>query len=299
MNQYKETEYIIEAKNLEEHFHVSRNFTVNAVNGVSFGIRQGEVFGLVGESGCGKSTLARMISGMYRPSRGEVYFRGVKVSGEDGNKEMIKKMNSDCQMIFQDSAAALNPRMTIKKIILEPLEIQKRKPRPEETDELVEKALGEVGLSLECKDKTPSEMSGGQRQRVSIARSLMLEPSIIIADEPIAALDISIQAQIVTLFQRLQIEKNLAFLFIAHDISMVRFISDRIGVMLKGKLVEIGKTDDIFNSPTHPYTKALLSAIHIPDPLIERNKKILTYDRDMPLGDNYLDLGEDHLVLEY
>ena len=299
MNQYKETEYIIEAKNLEEHFHVSRNFTVNAVNGVSFGIRQGEVFGLVGESGCGKSTLARMISGMYRPSRGEVYFRGVKVSGEDGNKEMIKKMNSDCQMIFQDSAAALNPRMTIKKIILEPLEIQKRKPRPEETDELVEKALGEVGLSPECKDKTPSEMSGGQRQRVSIARSLMLEPSIIIADEPIAALDISIQAQIVTLFQRLQIEKNLAFLFIAHDISMVRFISDRIGVMLKGKLVEIGKTDDIFNSPTHPYTKALLSAIHIPDPLIERNKKILTYDRDMPLGDNYLDLGEDHLVLEY
>ena len=299
MNQDKEIEYIIEAKNLEEHFYVSRNFTVNAVNGVSFGIRPGEIFGLVGESGCGKYTIARMLSGIYRPSKGEVYFRGVKVSGDYGNKEMIKEMKADCQMIFQDSAAALNPRMTLKKIILEPLEIQKRKLGIKDADILVEKALEEVGLSLEYKDKTPSEISGGQRQRVAIARGLMLEPSLIIADEPIAALDISIQAQIVTLFQKLQREKKLAILFIAHDIAMVRFISDRIGIMLKGKLVEIGKTEDIFNSPTHPYTKALLSAIHILDPLIERNRKILTYDRDLPLGDKYMDLGGDHLVLDY
>ena len=295
----KSSVYIIEAKNIEEHFHITKDFTVNAVNGISFGIKRGEIFGLVGESGCGKSTVAKLLSGIYKPSGGEVYFDGIKVSGKDGDKNQIKRMKHDCQMIFQDSAAALNPRMTVKRIILEPLKIQKKNFTSEEGFSLVREALHQVGLSEEYMEKIPSEMSGGQRQRVAIARSLMLNPNLIIADEPIAALDISIQAQIVTLFKELQKKKNFAFLFIAHDIAVVRFISDRTGVMLGGKLVEVGKTEDIFANPAHPYTKALLSAIHVPDPLFERNKKVLTYDRSTSLEDKYLDLGDEHLVLDF
>lgn len=279
-----DTEMMVELHHVKEYFRIHDQLTIRAVDDISFGIRKGEVFGLVGESGCGKSTVARLISGIYRPTAGEVLFHG------NPKKEM--------QMIFQDSAASLNPRMTVEQIILEPLWIQGRKREAASFRQRLEALLEEVGLSVDFLGKYPGALSGGQRQRVAIARSLLLQPGLIVADEPIASLDISIQAQIVTLLQRLQKENRFSLLFIAHDLSVVRLISHRVGVMLQGKLVELADTEELFRHPMHPYTKALLSAIPIPDPVLERQKTIQEYDTSQPLGETMTERAPGHFVLE-
>lgn len=279
-----DTEMMAELHHVKEYFRIHDQLTIRAVDDISFGIRKGEVFGLVGESGCGKSTVARLISGIYRPTEGEVLFHG------NPKKEM--------QMIFQDSAASLNPRMTVEQIILEPLWIQGRKREAASFRQRLEALLEEVGLSVDFLGKYPGALSGGQRQRVAIARSLLLQPGLIVADEPIASLDISIQAQIVTLLQRLQKENRFSLLFIAHDLSVVRLISHRVGVMLNGKLVELADTEELFRHPMHPYTKALLSAIPIPDPVLERQKTIQEYDTSQPLGETMTERAPGHFVLE-
>lgn len=279
-----DTEMMAELHHVKEYFRIHDQLTIRAVDDISFGIRKGEVFGLVGESGCGKSTVARLISGIYRPTEGEVLFHG------NPKKEM--------QMIFQDSAASLNPRMTVEQIILEPLWIQGRKREAASFRQRLEALLEEVGLSVDFLGKYSGALSGGQRQRVAIARSLLLQPGLIVADEPIASLDISIQAQIVTLLQRLQKEKRFSLLFIAHDLSVVRLISHRVGVMLNGKLVELADTEELFRHPMHPYTKALLSAIPIPDPVLERQKTIQEYDTSQPLGETMTERAPGHFVLE-
>lgn len=289
---------IIAAHGLKQYFKINEALTVKAVDGITFEIRRGEVFGLVGETGCGKSTVACALSGIYGPTEGEVLFEGVPVSGKNASRTQIKRLQREMQMIFQDSAASLNPRMTVEQIVLEPLRIQKRISSAVSAHESLLSMLERVGLSADYLVKRPGDLSGGQRQRVSIARSLMLDPKLLIADEPIASLDISIQAQIITLFQELQREKGFSFLFIAHDLSVVRFISDRTGVMLKGKLVELAPTEELFQKPLHPYTQSLLSAIHIPDPIQERAKKMIYYDPTMPLGTQFVEVSPEHWVLE-
>lgn len=291
-------EMIVEVKDLKQHFRISDTYTAYAVNGVSFSIYENEVFGLVGETGCGKSTIARSVSGIYTPTEGEILYRGVKVSGKSGSKEQKRLMQREVQMVFQDSAAALNPRMTVEKILMEPLKIQKRLNDKGAALARMREILNSVGMDESCITKVPSELSGGQRQRIAIARSLMLEPKLLIADEPVASLDISIQAQIINLLKRCKDEHRFSMLFIAHDLSVVRFISDRIGVMLKGQLVEMAPAEELFANPIHPYTKSLLSAIHVPDPEYERNKKIIDYDRNLPLGHTMIEHGNGHLVLE-
>lgn len=288
---------ILEVRNLKQYFRINERFTVKAVDGISFGIQEGEVLGLVGESGCGKSTVARSLTGIYNPDDGEILYDQVLVNGKQADAGKKRLMQHEIQTIFQDSAASLNPRMTVEEIILEPYRIQKVKISKEEQRKRLLDMMKQVGLSETYLTKTPGELSGGQRQRVSIARALMLNPRLVIADEPVASLDISIQAQIITLFQKMQREEKFSFLFIAHDLSVVRFISDRIAVMLKGKIVELAETEELFRNPLHPYTKALLSAIHVPDPLYERNKKLLDYDTDSPLGELYEEVSPGHFLL--
>ena len=291
-------ELIIQADGLKQDFSISDSYTIHAVQGVSFGIYPGEVLGLVGESGCGKSTVARILTGIYEPTAGQVLYEGIPINGPKKSEKQRKKMQGEVQLVFQDSAAALNPRMTVEKIVMEPLVIQNRASDKEAAHKELLSMLAAVGLDESYLTKYPEEISGGQRQRVAIARSLMLQPRLIIADEPIASMDVSIQAQIINLFRRLQREKAFAMLFIAHDLSVIRFISDRVGVMFQGKLVEIGPTKEVYDNPLHPYTKALLSAIHIPDPIYERQKQVFVYDEKTPLGKNMIDHGHGHFVLE-
>ena len=277
---------LIEAKNLKQYFRIRPDYTIHAVDDVSFEIREGEIMALVGETGCGKSTTARTLAGIYHPTGGEIFYRGERVSDEkksfglkkSGDSDIRKRMQEEIQMIFQDSGAALNPRMSVRQIMLEPVKISRRIRDKELLESKLQEILKETGLDAGILLKKPGELSGGQRQRVAIGRSLLMEPRLIIADEPIASLDISIQAQIVMLFKRLQKEKKFSFLFIAHDLSMVRFLSDRVGVMKNGKLVEMAPTEELFRNPVHPYTRSLLSAIHIPDPVAERKRKLIEYD---------------------
>ncbi|GAB6159781.1 ATP-binding cassette domain-containing protein [Howardella ureilytica] len=293
-----EEDYLIKVKDLKQHFKINENFVIKAVDGISFGIKKNEIFGLVGESGCGKSTTARCISDIYRPTEGEIYYKNMLVSGRKPCKENVELFKKEMQLIFQDSSASLNPRMTVEQIVREPLVIQKLYENKGNLKDKVIYNLKRVGMDGIYLSKYPSEMSGGQRQRVCIARSLITSPSIIIADEPIASLDVSIQAQIIMLFKHLQKEHGFSMLFIAHDLSAVRFISNRIGVMLKGKLVELADTEELFNNPIHPYTKSLLSSIHIPDPLYERNRVHIEYDKETPLGKAFVEKYKDHFVLE-
>lgn len=287
---------IIEAKNLKQYFQISPDYTIHAVDDVSFGIREGEIMALVGETGCGKSTTARTLAGIYQPTGGEIFYQGQKVPEKKDPSGIRKKMQTEVQMIFQDSGAALNPRMNIRKIMLEPVKISQRIRDKEFLDRKLKETLKETGLDENILAKRPGELSGGQRQRVAIGRSLLMEPRLIIADEPIASLDISIQAQIVMLFKKLQEEKQFSFLFIAHDLSMVRFLSDTVGVMKNGKLVEMAPTGELFKNPLHPYTQALLSAIHIPDPVAERKRKLIEYDESQSLGENWEEIFPRHKV---
>ena len=245
----------------------------------------------MGESGCGKSTVARMIAGIYKPTAGEIFFAGKSMAES-------RQLRQEIQLIFQDSAAALNPRMQVAEIILEPLRIHGRDYKGAAARQNLRQMLAQVGLAKGYLEKLPGELSGGQRQRVAIARSLMLKPALLVADEPVASLDISIQAQIITLFQQLQQENGFSLLFIAHDLSVVRYISDRVGVMLQGKMVELAPTEELFIRPEHPYTRSLLSAIPVPDPLYERQKKILYYDTSLPLGEKMVELRPGHWLRE-
>jgi len=281
-----EKEILVEVRDLKKHFPITRGIVIQrqvgaikAVDGISFDVLKGETLGLVGESGCGKSTTARTILQLYRPTAGEVLFEGtdlVKLKGEE-----LRRMRRRMQMIFQDPYASLNPRMTVGNIIGEPLEVHgiaKGKERRERVQEL----LRLVGLNPYFVNRYPHEFSGGQRQRIGVARALALNPSFICCDEPISALDVSIQAQVVNLLEDLQAEFNLTYLFIAHDLSMVRHISTRVAVMYLGILVELTDRDSLYNDPQHPYTKALLSAVPIPDPVVEEKRQRIILEGDVP-----------------
>ncbi len=274
-----EKQPILEVKDLKQHFRVSRKFTVKAVDGITFNIMPGETYGLVGESGSGKSTTGRSIIRLYEPTSGEVIFNGENISGKLNAKE-LKLLRTKMQMIFQDPMACLNPRKRVLDIIAEGLDIHNVCATVEERNQKVYDILELVGLSKEHATRFPHQFSGGQRQRIGIARALIMDPDLIIADEAISALDVSIQAQVVNLMKKIQRETNTAFLFIAHDLSMVKYISDRIGVLHLGHLVEAGTTEEIFSNPIHPYTKSLLSAIPSPNPRVEKTRKSLTFDYD-------------------
>lgn len=275
-----EKDIVLDVRNLKQYFTngVGKNkVVVKAVDDVSFKIARGQTFGLVGESGCGKTTTGRTIIRLYKPSGGEVYFNGKLISGKL-NKEERREVHQGIQMIFQDPISSLDPRMTIKEIIGEGLLINKVVKTDEELYARALEMIKLVGLSEDHLSRYPHEFSGGQRQRIGIARVLATNPSLIIADEPISALDVSIQAQILNLLNELKRELGLTILFIAHNLSVVKYFCDYIGVMNKGKLVEQGTPDEIYANPVHPYTKALLSAIPVPDPAYEKWRGYETYD---------------------
>ena len=269
---------LLEVKNLKQYFPLGRKSVVKAVDDVSFHIYEGETFGLVGESGSGKSTTGRTIIRLYDPTGGEVIFDDKVISNKKLPKDDKVYVNKHMQMIFQDPMACLNPRMTVMDIIAEGLDIHGLCKSKEERTQRVYELLRTVGLNEQHANRYPHEFSGGQRQRIGIARALAVEPKFIIADEPISALDVSIQAQVVNLLRKLQKENGLTYLFIAHDLSMVKYISDRIGVMHKGKLFELASSDDLYENPLHPYTKSLLSAIPLPDPDYEKTRERIKYD---------------------
>ncbi|MBU8682884.1 ATP-binding cassette domain-containing protein [Bacillus haynesii] len=285
-------EKLLEIKNLKQHFSTPKGI-VKAVDGISFDIYKGETLGLVGESGCGKSTTGRSIIRLYQATSGEVLFKGKNVHDKKSAKDLLE-FNRKMQMIFQDPYASLNPRMTVADIIAEGIDIHGLAKTKKERLERVHELLNLVGLNKEHANRYPHEFSGGQRQRIGIARALAVEPEFIIADEPISALDVSIQAQVVNLMKDLQKERGLTYLFIAHDLSMVKYISDRIGVMYFGKLVELAPADELYENPLHPYTQSLLSAIPLPDPDYERTRVRKAYDPSVHQlkGDEQMELRE-------
>ena len=277
---------LLEVKGLKKYFPINQGILiqrkvadVKAVDGLDFTVERGETLGLVGESGCGKSTTGRTILQLNRPTAGDVYFKGndlAKLKGEE-----LRKMRRHMQMIFQDPYASLNPRMTVGDIIGEPLEVHNIS-KGKEKKERVQELLQIVGLNPYFINRYPHEFSGGQRQRIGVARALAVQPDFIVCDEPISALDVSIQAQIINLLEELQQKFNLTYLFIAHDLSVVRHISDRVAVMYLGKIVELTDRTSLYNNPLHPYTKALLSAVPIPDPLIEEKRERIILVGDVP-----------------
>ena len=271
---------ILEVRNLTKHFKIGGHQIVHAVDGVSFNLKKGRTLGLVGESGCGKSTCARTIIRMYDVTDGKVILDGTDITSL--NQKALKPFRKKMQMIFQDPYASLNARMTVRDIIAEPLIAHKLVKNKEEANELVYPMLKRVGLTKEHANRYPHEFSGGQRQRVGIARALVLQPDLIICDEPISALDVSIQAQVVNMFEELQEKLGVAYLFIAHDLLVVHHISDRIAVMYLGKMMEIADADELNANPIHPYTLSLLSAVPIPDPETARKSHRIVLEGDVP-----------------
>jgi oligopeptide transport system ATP-binding protein len=279
-------ETLLDVQNLVMHFPLTQGIiiqrkvgAVQAVDDVSFSVKRGETLGLVGESGCGKSTTGRAILQLYKPTAGNVVFQGKDLTKLDGGE--MRKMRRHLQMIFQDPYASLNPRMTVGSIIAEPMQIHNLVSR-DQRNRRVQELLETVGLNPYFANRYPHEFSGGQRQRIGVARALAANPAFIVADEPVSALDVSIQAQIINLLEDLQQQFNLTYLFIAHDLSVVRHISDRIAVMYLGKIVEIADRDALYDDPLHPYTKALLSAVPIPDPVVERRRERIILTGDVP-----------------
>ena len=289
---------LLSVRNYKQHFPINKSLTVHAVNGISFDLRKGEIFGLVGESGCGKSTVARAIMGIYTPTEGEIYFKDFLILGKALLPGAQERYPAQYAGHLPGLAAALNPRMKVADIIAEPLVINRVYPDKVRLRAEVDKLLTLVGLDTSYGNKFPAEISGGQRQRVAIARSIAVNPELIVADEPVASLDVSIQAQIVSLFQHLQRQHGFTFLFIAHDLSMVRYLCDRVGVMYEGRLVELAPAKELFGNPLHPYTRALLSAIPVPDPVYERSKKIIPYTHETAdLSGEWREILPEHFLL--
>ncbi|GGF23866.1 putative oligopeptide transport ATP-binding protein YkfD [Halobacillus andaensis] len=273
-------EKTLQVRNLKKHFNLGKDRILKAVDGLNFDIYKGETFGLVGESGCGKSTAGRTIMNLYKRTDGQVLFNDKDVHHLSDEENF--KLKRQMQMIFQDPYASLNPRSTVADIISEPMIIHKLYKTEKERMARVYELLEEVGLNRDHANRYPHEFSGGQRQRIGIARALALDPDLIIADEPISALDVSVQAQVVNLLERLQEDKGLTYLFIAHDLSMVQHISDRIGVMYLGHMVELTSSEQLYDKPLHPYTQALLSAIPIPDPDVEDSREQVIIEGEIP-----------------
>jgi len=272
-------EYMLEISHLCKYFELKGGLTLKAVDDVSLEIKHGEIMGLVGESGCGKTTLGRTVKHLYLPTSGTINFMGKQVNPKD--KTYMKEFARNAQMIFQDPYSSLDPRMTVAEIIAEGMEIHNMYSAQERRNRVVE-LLTLVGLNEEHANRFPSEFSGGQRQRVGIARSLAVNPRFIVCDEPISALDVSVQAQIVNLFKELRQRLNLTYLFIAHDLSMVKYISDKVTVMYLGKIVEISNSHEIYKNPLHPYTEFLLASIPIPNPRVEAARKHIVAGAEMP-----------------
>lgn len=270
---------LIEVKNLKKYFNVGNKSILKAVDDINFFIREGETLGLVGESGCGKSTAGRTIIKLYEPTEGQIIFDGKDISKLKG--KAIKEYTKQAQMIFQDPYASLNPRMTVGDIVGEGIDIHRLYSGNDRTNKIYE-MLATVGLNREHASRFPHEFSGGQRQRIGIARALAIEPKFIVCDEPISALDVSIQAQVINLLMKLQRDKKLTYLFIAHDLSMVKHISDRVVVMYLGSMVELAKSSELYLNPMHPYTQALMSAIPIADPEIEKKRERIILRGDVP-----------------
>ena len=279
------SDILLDVQHLFHVFKLGKNAVIKAVDDVSFQMKKGEIFGLVGESGSGKSTVARCIMNIYKPTAGKILYNGMNVCDRGQFRKNHKMLESTRQIIFQDSTSSLNQRMTVADIIAEPMAIHRIKPPRGTLRAEAEFQLSYVGMDSTYLDKYPTELSGGQRQRVAIARALSMAPELLVADAPIASLDVSIQAQIINLLRHCNREHGCSMLFIAHDLSMVEYLCDRVGVMYHGKLVELAPTAELYANPQHPYTKALLSAIPVPNPIAERNKKRMdfdeiTFDRD-------------------
>ncbi|MBQ8836896.1 MAG: ATP-binding cassette domain-containing protein [Clostridia bacterium] len=272
---------LLEVKHLKQHFDVPsglKTLKLKAVDDVTFDIHEGETLGLVGESGCGKTTVGRSILQLYKPTAGEVYFDGELIQG----KKTIREFRKKAQMVFQDPYSSLDPRMTVSDIIGEPLDVHKLYSNRAERDEKIKYLMDLVGLSSEHASRYAHEFSGGQRQRIGIARALAVDPKFIVCDEPVSALDVSIQAQVVNMFEDLQAKLGLTYLFIAHDLLVVKHISTRIAVMYLGKMIEIGPANEVYHNPIHPYTISLLSAVPVPDPNIARANKRIHLEGDVP-----------------
>ena len=289
---------ILEVRHLSHRFKLTRKLAVQALDDLSFQVRRGEIFGLVGESGSGKSTVARCVMNLYQPTSGEIWFNGVNITDRSQRRKHKKMLETKRQLIFQDSGSSMNQRMKVVDVITEPMRIHHiQTPRKTPREEAAFQ-LKYVGLDGSYLDQYPAELSGGQRQRVNIARALSMEPELLVADEPVAALDVSIQAQIINLFRHLQEEHGFSILFIAHDLAMVEYLCDRVGVLYRGKLVECAPTKALFSNPTHPYTQALLSAIPIPDPRLARAQAAPAEEREYVLGERMREVAPDHFVLE-
>ena len=288
---------LLDVRHLRHVFPLGRREFIRAVDDVSFQIRRGEVFGLVGESGSGKSTVARCIMNLYRPTGGEIYYQGNNVCDPAARRASRRMLQTTRQMIFQDSGSSLDQRMRVCDLIAEPLRIHRITPPRGTCRAEAAFQMHYVGLDERYLDAYPPELSGGQRQRVAIARALCMEPQLLVADEPIASLDVSIQAQIVNLFRHLQREHGFSFLFIAHDLAMVEFLCDRVGVMYRGRLVEVGPAREIFERPAHPYTRALVRAIPIPDPRAERARPPLAQPEEYSARGELTEIAPEHFVL--
>lgn len=274
-----EKKVLVEVRDLKKHFNVGKNAVLKAVDGIDFKIYKGETLGLVGESGCGKTTCGKTVMGLYAPTSGDIIFDGVKINDLKGKEK--KDFTRKAQIIFQDPYSSLDPRMTVGDIIGEGIDVHGLYKGQERTNKIYE-LLQTIGLTSEHANRFPHEFSGGQRQRIGIARALAIEPEFIVCDEPISALDVSIQAQIINLLIQLQQERGLTYLFIAHDLSMVKHISDRVGVMYLGQMVELAPSYELYTNPRHPYTEALMSAIPIPDPEVEEEKKRIKIEGEIP-----------------
>ncbi|ESK66358.1 ABC transporter ATP-binding protein [Abiotrophia defectiva] len=292
------TQALIEVRNLKQYYHQDHT-VVKAVDDVSFTVQAGETFGLVGESGSGKSTIGRAIVNLYQPTDGQILYQGKALS--DLSKGERLDYNKDVQMIFQDPYASLNPRMKVQDIVAEGMEVHGLVASKSERDAKVAELLASVGLSPEHALRYPHEFSGGQRQRIGIARALAVEPKFIVCDEPISALDVSIQAQIINLLQGLQEERGLTYLFIAHNLAMVKYFSDRIGMMYRGRMVELATAEALYEYPLHPYTQSLLSAIPLPDPDQDRQRQRIVYQpsqAELEAPHDWVQAQEQHWVMK-